>query len=180
MACLHVRFFNGWKMVLRSVVGSPTPKLITDVTKVLCELELAIQRVKVTTTPDEKVLDMFFITDGMDQLHTKIRREETCEHLSLMLGACCISCELHLAGPEYNVQQGRSCISEAIAEELFGNELFAKEDCLSGDVLKAKKASITVDNLLSPTHTLLQIHCLDQKGLVYDILKIPKDCDIRV
>ncbi|GKE25623.1 ACT domain-containing protein ACR9-like protein, partial [Tanacetum coccineum] len=89
-------------------------------------------------------------------------------------------CELHLAGPEYNVQQGRSCISEAIAEELFGNELFAKEDCLSGDVLKAKKASITVDNLLSPTHTLLQIHCLDQKGLVYDILKISKDCDIRV
>ena len=118
--------------------------------------------------------------DSRDQLHTKIRREETCEHLSLMLGACCISCELHLAGPEYNVQQGRSCISEAIAEELFSNELFAEEDCLSGDVSKVKKASIAIDNLLSPTHTLLQIHCLDQKGLVYDILKISKDCDIRV
>nr|GEU66342.1 ACT domain-containing protein ACR9-like [Tanacetum cinerariifolium] len=166
-------------LYLLTVFSLDRKVLIHDVTKVLCELELAIQRVKVTTTPDEKVLDMFFITDGMDQLHTKIRREETCEHLSLMLGACCISCELHLAGPGYNVQQGRSCISEAIAEELFSNELFAKEDCLSSDVLKVKKASITVDNLLSPTHTLLQIHCLDQKGLVYDILKISKDCDIR-
>lgn len=167
-------------LYLLTVFSLDRKGLIHDVTKVLCELELAIQTVKVTTTPDEKVLDMFFITDGMDQLHTKIRREETCEHLSLMLGACCISCELHLAGPEYNVQQGRSCVSEAIAEELFSNELFAEEDCLSGDVSKVKKASIAVDNLLSPMHTLLQIHCLDQKGLVYDILKISKDCNIRI
>ena len=34
-----------------------------DVTQVLCELELTIQRVKVTTTPDGSVLDLFFITD---------------------------------------------------------------------------------------------------------------------
>nr|GEX96679.1 hypothetical protein [Tanacetum cinerariifolium] len=45
---------------------------------------------------------------------------------------------------EYNVQQGGSCISEAIAEELFSNELFPIEDCLSGDVSKVKKASITI------------------------------------
>lgn len=37
----------------------------SDVTQVLCELELTIQRVKVTTTPDERVLDLFFITDNM-------------------------------------------------------------------------------------------------------------------
>ncbi|GJT89557.1 ACT domain-containing protein ACR9-like protein [Tanacetum coccineum] len=138
-------------LYLLTVFSLDRKGLIHDVTKVLCELELAIQRVKVTTTPDEKVLDMFFITDGMARVPCSAR---TIHH--------------------------RSCISEAIAEELFGNELFAKEDCLSGDVLKAKKASITVDNLLSPTHTLLQIHCLDQKGLVYDILKISKDCDIRI
>uniref|UniRef100_M1DWT4 ACT domain-containing protein ACR n=1 Tax=Solanum tuberosum TaxID=4113 RepID=M1DWT4_SOLTU len=37
--------------------------LLHDVTQVLCELELTIQRVKVTTTPDDRVLDIFFITD---------------------------------------------------------------------------------------------------------------------
>ncbi|KAL4576340.1 hypothetical protein LXL04_012432 [Taraxacum kok-saghyz] len=149
--------------------------LIHDVTKVLCELDLAIQRVKVTTTPDGKVLDLFFITDGMGQLHTKIRREETCEHLSAVLGGCCITCELEVAGPEYDVQEGHSCISETIAQQLFIS------DHNVNHLSKVKKtATITVDNLLSPTHTLLQIHCFDQKGLVYDILKVSKDCNIRI
>lgn len=34
-----------------------------DVTSVLCELELIIKRVKVSTTPDGKVMDLFFVTD---------------------------------------------------------------------------------------------------------------------
>lgn len=34
-----------------------------DVTRVLCELELIIKKVKVSTTPDGKVMDLFFITD---------------------------------------------------------------------------------------------------------------------
>lgn len=37
--------------------------LLADVTEVLCELELIIKRVKVSTTPDGKVMDLFFITD---------------------------------------------------------------------------------------------------------------------
>ena len=35
----------------------------TDVTEVLSELELIIHKVKVSTTPDGKVVDLFFITD---------------------------------------------------------------------------------------------------------------------
>jgi UTP:GlnB (protein PII) uridylyltransferase len=35
-----------------------------DITEVLTELEFTIQRLKVMTTPDEKVVDLFFITDG--------------------------------------------------------------------------------------------------------------------
>lgn len=36
-----------------------------DVTKILTELEFTIQRVKVMTTPDGSVMDLFFITDEM-------------------------------------------------------------------------------------------------------------------
>nr|XP_043614978.1 ACT domain-containing protein ACR9-like [Erigeron canadensis] len=157
--------------------------LIHDVTKVLCDLELTIQRLKVMTTPDGKVLDLFFITDNLDLLHTNIRREDTCEHLSGVLGECCISCELQLAGPEYECQQGFPCISDEIAAELFSSELSTKEDAsqaLSTDVENVKKAVITVDNLTSPAHTLLQIQCLDQKALIYDILKVSKDCNIWI
>lgn len=38
---------------------------VPDVTRILGELELIIQRVKVSTTPDGRVVDFFFITDGM-------------------------------------------------------------------------------------------------------------------
>lgn len=36
-----------------------------DVTRLLFELEVMIQRVKVTTTPDGRVMDLFFITDNL-------------------------------------------------------------------------------------------------------------------
>jgi UTP:GlnB (protein PII) uridylyltransferase len=39
--------------------------MYVDVAKVLCDLELSIQRVKVMPTPDGRVLDLFFITDVM-------------------------------------------------------------------------------------------------------------------
>lgn len=37
--------------------------LLPDVTAVLCELELTIEKVKISTTPDGKVMDLFFVTD---------------------------------------------------------------------------------------------------------------------
>lgn len=33
-------------------------------TEVLCDLELTIRRVKVSTTPDGRVMDLFLITDA--------------------------------------------------------------------------------------------------------------------
>ncbi|XP_071732838.1 ACT domain-containing protein ACR9-like [Rutidosis leptorrhynchoides] len=156
--------------------------LIHDVTKLLCELELTIQRLKVMTTPDGKVLDLFFVTDSVNILHTKIGRQETCENLSAVLGECCISCELDLVGPEYESQQWNSSIPEAIAEKLCRCEISAVEDDgLRADASsKNKEASVVIDNLLSPVHSLLQIQCRDQKGLIYDIFRISKDCDIQI
>ncbi|KAL7228853.1 hypothetical protein ACSBR2_007523 [Camellia fascicularis] len=157
--------------------------LLHDVTKALCQLELAIQRVKVMTTPDGKVLDLFFITDSMDLLHTKERQSDTHEHLSDILGEDCICCELQPAGPEYEGQQGFSSLSEAVAEELFSSELSNKKACsqaLSPDMKKVKTTNVTIDNFMSPAHTLLQIQCVDQKNVVYDILRTSKDCNIQI
>jgi hypothetical protein len=41
------------------------PFRFADVTHILSDLELIIHRVKVCTTPDGKVVYLFFITDGM-------------------------------------------------------------------------------------------------------------------
>ncbi|KAL8218165.1 hypothetical protein R6Q57_021538 [Mikania cordata] len=161
-------------LYLLKVFSMDRKGFIHDVTKLLCDLELTIQRLKVMTTPDGKVLDLFFVTDSMNILHTKIGREETCEHLSVVLGECCISCEIELAGPGYECQQGLSSIPEPIAEKLFSREFSVIEDA------SKVEASVMIDNLLSPAHSLLQIQCRDQKGLIYDILRISKDCDIQI
>lgn len=88
-----------------------------------------------------------------------------------------------MAGPEYESLQGCSPLPPAIAEELFGYELSDEEDCvksLNPDTKGQKKATVTIDNLMSPAHTLLQIQCVDQKGLFYDILRTSKECNIQV
>lgn len=163
-------------LYLLKVFSMDRKGLIHDVSKLLCDLELTIQRLKVMTTPDGKVLDLFFVTDSIRNiLHTKIGRDETCEHLRIVLGECCISCELEVAGPEYEYQQGLSSIPESIAEKLFSCEFSVMEEAS-----KVKEASVIIDNLLSPAHSLLQIQCRDQKGLIYDILRISKDCDIQI
>ncbi|KAK9157214.1 hypothetical protein Scep_003788 [Stephania cephalantha] len=158
--------------------------LLHDATKVLCELELSIQRVKVTTTPDGRVMDLFFITDNLNLLHTKSRQDDTCGRLNTVLGDACISCELQLVSPEYEaVQQGVSTLSPTITEELFCTEISSKDypsSALSPDLKRLKKASVTIDNSLSPAHTLVQIHCVDQKGLFYDVLRTMKDWNIQI
>ncbi|XP_022764539.1 ACT domain-containing protein ACR9-like [Durio zibethinus] len=157
--------------------------LLHDVTKILSELEFTIQRVKVMTTPDGRVVDLFFITDGMELLHTKKRRADTIEHLITVLGKYCISCELQLAGPEYESLKALPSLPPAVEEELFTYELADKEASTKehkSDLMALKKATVTVDNMLSPAHTLLQIQCVDQKGLFYDILRISKDCDLQI
>ncbi|GMP89268.1 hypothetical protein CsSME_00040918 [Camellia sinensis var. sinensis] len=157
--------------------------LLHDVTQVVCELELAIQKVKVTTTPDGRVLDLFFITDNLELLHTKTRQDETCEQLRSVLGESCISCELQLAGSQYDRHQGSSSLSPVVADELFRCEPSDNETCaqaLSPDMKKLKNASVTADNSLSPAHTLLQIQCIDHKGLLYDIMRTLKDCNIQI
>lgn len=53
-------------MVIREIITEYVLRMTisnADVTCVLCELELVIKRVKVSTTPDGKVMDLFFVTD---------------------------------------------------------------------------------------------------------------------
>lgn len=111
-----------------------------------------------------------------------MRQDHVCDYLMAALGECCISCELQLAGPEYGDLKGFSSLPLVVSEDLFSSELPDK-GCLyplSPDMRTLKKPTVFVDNSLSPAHTLLQIECVDQKGLCYDIMRISKDSDIKV
>ncbi|XP_077221779.1 ACT domain-containing protein ACR10-like [Tasmannia lanceolata] len=155
--------------------------LLHDVTEVLCQLELTIRRVKVSTTPDGKVMDLFFIIDTRELLHTKKRQEDTCDQLRAVLGDSMISCEIELASVELtSCLQGSSFLSPAITEEMFNLELPDESPVGSPGTSTANSLSVMMDNSLSPAHTLIQIHCQDHKGLLYDIMRTLKDYNIQI
>ncbi|KAI3471865.1 hypothetical protein Pfo_028553 [Paulownia fortunei] len=152
--------------------------LLHDVTEVLCELELTIKRVKVSTTPEGKVMDLFFVTDTRELLHTKKRKEDTYDHLKAVLGDAMISCDIEMVVPEITAcSQGPSFLSDAITEGMFNIEMLDEHQ---DDSIAFKCPSITMDNLLSPSHTLVQIVCQDHKGLLYDVMRTLKDYNIQI
>ncbi|XP_076918841.1 ACT domain-containing protein ACR9-like [Bidens hawaiensis] len=157
--------------------------LLNDVTRVLCELELMIQRVKVTTTPDGRVMDLFFITDNLELLHAKKRRDDACDKLLAVLGESCTSVDILSAGYKNDSVPRISSLSQTAAAEIFQSEITEKQELsqsLSPDVKKLKHATVMIDNSLSPAHSLLQINCVDHKGFLYDIMRILKDFDIQI
>ncbi|KAG6490825.1 hypothetical protein ZIOFF_052140 [Zingiber officinale] len=168
------------QVYLMKLFSTDRKGLLHDVTRVLCELELLIHRVKVSTTPDCKAMNLFFITDGMELLHTQRRQDETREQLSAILGESLYSFEIL---PANGFQHGFSSLPPQVAENLFGLELVDNELCshsVTPDMKNLKKPDLNFDNTLSHTSTLLQIHCVDQKGLLYDILRTLKDCNIQI
>ncbi|KAL8526136.1 hypothetical protein ACS0TY_015387 [Phlomoides rotata] len=149
--------------------------LLHDVTEVLCQLELTIKKVKVSTTPDGKVMDLFFITDTRGVLHTNKRKEDVYDHLKAVVGDTIIICDIEIVGPEVmTCSQEPSFLPLAITEDMFNIEM------LEDDRLALKCPCITMDNLLSPSHNLLQIVSQNHKGLLYDVMRTLKDFNIQI
>ncbi|KAF8042662.1 hypothetical protein BT93_A1104 [Corymbia citriodora subsp. variegata] len=152
--------------------------LLYDVTGVLCDLELIIKRVKVSTTPDGKVMDLFFITDTRELLHTMERKDYVSEYLKMVIGEAMISCDIKMAGPEITeCSQDASFLPPAITVGIFQREIPTNQP---NGLLTSKSVSVKMDNLLSPAHTLVQISCQDHKGLLYDIMRTLKDYNIQI
>ncbi|XWS66823.1 hypothetical protein CRYUN_Cryun05aG0234000 [Craigia yunnanensis] len=152
--------------------------LLHDVTEVLCNLELNIKKVKVSTTPDGTVMNLFFVTDTRELLHTKKGQEETYKALGDVMQDAVISCNIEKVGPEITAcSQASPFLPSAITEDIFHLEMSNELPSVS---LTSNNVSVTMDNSLSPAHTLVQIVCQDHKGLLYDIMRTLKDYNIQI
>ncbi|GAU43513.1 hypothetical protein TSUD_399070 [Trifolium subterraneum] len=152
--------------------------LLHDVTAVLSELELTITKVKVSTTPDGKVMDLFFIIDNRELLHTKKRKDDTIEQIQEVLENSILTIDIELVGPEITAcSQASSFLPAAITEDDYNLEL---PDSVRSGTLRSDYVSIMMDNSLSPAHTLVQIMCQDHKGLLYDIMRTIKDYNMKI
>lgn len=116
--------------------------------------------------------------NNRDLLHTKTRKDDTIEQIKGVLEDSVLTMEIELVGPEISAcSQASSFLPAAITENDYNLEL--PESVRSG-TLRSDYASITVDNTLSPAHSLVQITCQDHKGLLYDIMRTLKDYNIKV
>ncbi|GKF06804.1 ACT domain-containing protein ACR9-like protein, partial [Tanacetum coccineum] len=100
-----------------------------------------------------------------------------------VLGESCTSVDNREAPYKNDSVPPISSLSQPTTAELFGTELSEKEErshALSPDVKKLMRASVMIDNSLSPAHSLLQINCVNHKGFLHDIMWIWKDYDIHV
>ncbi|XP_042410949.1 ACT domain-containing protein ACR10-like isoform X1 [Zingiber officinale] len=152
--------------------------LLHDVTEVLCELELTIWRVKVSTTPDGRVVDLFLITDPRELLHTKNRQEETCVHLRAVLGDSMCTCDVDVASEEFAAYlQASASLPPPLTEDMLTSEV--QHESYAPDP-SSSFLSVSVDNALSHAHSLIQIQCHDHKGLLYDIMRTLKDYNMQI
>lgn len=95
-----------------------------------------------------------------------------------MLHDTIVSCDIELAGPEVtSCSQGSLFLPSSIIEDVFSLELSSGNPSGSPS---SDTVSVKMDNSLSPSHTLVQIHCQDHKGLIYDIMRTLKDYNIQV
>lgn len=110
-------------------------------------------------------------------LHTKKRQEDTYEQLKATIGDSLISWDIEMVGPEVTASQASSFLPSVINEDMFRLEMTER---LPSGSLTSRSVSVTMDNSLSPSHTLVQIVCQDHKGLLYDIMRTLKDYNIQV
>lgn len=88
-----------------------------------------------------------------------------------------ISCDIEMVGPEITAcSQESSLLPTTITDDMLHLEI---PDELPNS-LTSSSVSVTMDNSLSPAHTLVQIACQDHKGLLYDIMRTLKEYNMQV
>lgn len=89
-----------------------------------------------------------------------------------------ISFEIELAGAGVTTNpQGSAFLPPAITDDMFGSGFSGTHIC---GALTSDRVSVTIDNQLSHSHTLVHIVCQDHKGLIYDIMRTLKDYNVQV
>ncbi|KAG0570736.1 hypothetical protein KC19_6G184000 [Ceratodon purpureus] len=174
------------RVLLLQVCSSDRTGLLHDVAQKLWEMELTIHKVKVSTTPDGRAIDLFFVTDNRNELPWKKRAEEVTKQLKEFLGELCSFCEINPAGPECG---GLTCfpLPATMTKDIFYDDPATFEqdraksvNDLTGCENPANRVVVNVDNSISPVHSLLQVTCKSRKGLLYDCLRTVKDFNLKV
>lgn len=178
------------RLMLLQVCSIDRTGLLNDVAQKLWELEFTIHKVKVSTSPEEKSINFFFVTDNRNK-PIEERWAEVKKHVKELLGSNCLHCEMGSSHPEL---RGWDIVPPPakVTKDLFFEESstattpppltrkfpFEKSSSRGN---KTRSAEIEVKHdIQSPLHTLLRVTCKKRKGLLYDTLRCVKDLQLLV
>lgn len=140
---------------------------------------MVVHKMIVTTSPDNRAVNIFYVTDNSEKLHERQRQEVLCEQVKDVLGDGDVHCKVIKAGPEW----GRfTCSALFTAPHFICFDSHVENGYLKPLLEKASgiTGSVMLDNSLSPAHTLLQISCKDRRGLFYDCTRTLREFQIQV
>lgn len=171
------------RVLLLQVCSIDRTGLLNDVAQKLWELEFTIHKVKVSTTPEEKSINFFFISDSRNKLPWKKRGDEVIQQVKELLGTNCLHCDIRQASQEL---RGLDILPPPawLTKDLFYDDAPSFENSRGDTVGVQNVCSATIDvkhdTINSPLHTLLQVTCKRRKGLLYDTLRCVKDLELQV
>ncbi|PSC71312.1 ACT domain-containing ACR9-like [Micractinium conductrix] len=180
---------------LLQVAGYDRQGMLHSLSHALWESDTTVFKAHITTSPNGKVSDMFWLYDNRNELPESHRVLEICDRVKGALGPD-TECTITPAPPD-SLSAGTSASSKLLRKackdvtstsnlrrivgskkQLVGSSSEAAlKDSFAG---RQAEVEVTVDNETSPSHTMLTLRCRDRKGLLYDLFRSLKDMDLRV
>lgn len=168
------------RLMLLQVCSIDRTGLLNDVAQKLWELQFTIHKLKVSTSPEERSINFFFITDNKNKTPWTTRWDQVMQQVKELLGSNCLHCEMSSSDPEH---RGLDILPPPakVTEDLFFEESspFDKGRNRGCKALSSTEIDVKHD-IDSPLHTLLQVTCKKRKGLLYDTLRCVKDMRLQV
>ena len=211
--CLNektMRKKGGNKMFILQLQFQDQIGTLHNIIHCLWEANLVVHKANISTSPDNKGLDVFYVSDKLDKLPKPSRVNQiraivennikgnselklnclavptlsTKNSVRLLTGTReCKDSRSSLPLMKTLSNRDRRC-SSAGSETGSGRSSSASE---SLEMLPKfniteilETLKVDADNLVSSTHTVLHVECPDRKGLMYDLFRITKDVGLQI
>ncbi|KAL4458483.1 hypothetical protein ABPG75_013348 [Micractinium tetrahymenae] len=181
---------------LLQVAGYDRQGMLHSLSHALWESDTTVFKAHITTSPNGKVADMFWLYDNRNELPENHRVLEVCDRVKGALGPdteCTITPappDSLAAGASTSTALRRKACKDVTSSSNLRRIVGSKKALSSSgsveaglrDIYAERHAGVevSVDNETSPSHTMLTLRCRDRKGLLYDLFRSLKDMELRV
>lgn len=180
---------------LLQVAGYDRHGMLHSLSHALWESDTTVFKAHITTSPNGKVADLFWVYDNRNELPENHRVLEVCDRVKGALGPdtdCTITpapLDSLAAGATTSAALGRKACKDVTStsnlRRIVGSkknlgQIGSQEGAKDTFSERQAEVEVSVDNETSPAHSLLTLRCRDRKGLLYDLFRSLKDIDLRV